>query len=58
MKIFIDTADLGEIRRVLSQDAKPPTLLVRRGVRPGNFTPPENLTRYTWSQTDLDGPLD
>ena len=26
-----------------------PTLLVRRGLRPGGLAPPENLTRFTWS---------
>ena len=47
------TESLGEIRRVLAQDAKAPTLLVHRGERPGGLTPPENLTRYTWSRADL-----
>jgi DNA-binding SARP family transcriptional activator len=26
-----------------------PTLLVRKGLRPGGLAPPENLTRFTWS---------
>jgi hypothetical protein len=26
-----------------------PTLLVRKGLRPGGLAPTENLTRFTWS---------
>lgn len=47
------TEGLGQIRRVLAQEAKPPTLLVRRGAREGGLTPPEDLTRYTWSRAEI-----
>jgi hypothetical protein len=40
---------LGGVRRRLIQDAGPPVLIVRRGLRPGGLTPPEGLTRFTWS---------
>ena len=31
------------------RDARPPTLLVRRGLRPGGLAPRESLTRFTWT---------
>ena len=40
---------LGPMRPALSRDARPPTLLVRKGLRPGGLAPPESLTRFTWS---------
>jgi hypothetical protein len=40
---------LGSARLKLARDAGVPTLLVRRGLRPGGLTPPERMTRYTWS---------
>jgi DNA-binding SARP family transcriptional activator len=40
---------LGPARLVLARDATPPTLLVRRGLRPGGLAPPPALTRFTWS---------
>jgi DNA-binding SARP family transcriptional activator len=40
---------LGEVRLALARCARPPTLLVRRGLRPGGLTPPEGLTQFTWS---------
>ena len=40
---------LGPARTRLAMEAKPPTLLVRRGLRPGGLAPPATLTRYTWS---------
>jgi DNA-binding SARP family transcriptional activator/class 3 adenylate cyclase len=40
---------LGVARLTLARDAAVPTLLVRKGVRPGGLTPPERMTRYTWS---------
>jgi DNA-binding SARP family transcriptional activator len=40
---------LGPARLRLAQEATPPTLLVRRGPRPGGLAPPASLTRYTWS---------
>jgi DNA-binding SARP family transcriptional activator len=42
-------AGLGPARGALTATAKPPTLLVRRGLRPGGLAPPESLTRFTWS---------
>jgi hypothetical protein len=26
-----------------------PTLLVRKGLRPGGIAPPETMTRFTWT---------
>ena len=40
---------LGEARLRLAREATPPTLLVRRGLRPGGLAPPAALTRFTWS---------
>jgi DNA-binding SARP family transcriptional activator len=40
---------LGAARLRLAQEATPPTLLVRRGLRPGGLAPPDALTRFTWS---------
>jgi DNA-binding SARP family transcriptional activator len=40
---------LGEVRWRLVQHASPPVIVVRRGLRPGGLTPPEGLTRFTWS---------
>jgi DNA-binding SARP family transcriptional activator/class 3 adenylate cyclase len=40
---------LGSARLELARDAGVPTLLVRKGLRPGGLTPPERMTRYTWS---------
>ena len=40
---------LGPARLKLVRDATPPTLLVRRGLRPGGLAPPATLTRFTWS---------
>jgi DNA-binding SARP family transcriptional activator len=40
---------LGSMRLGLAQKAGVPTLFVRRGLRPGGLTPPERMTRYTWS---------
>lgn len=40
---------LGAVRLELARDAEPPTLLVRRGPRPGGLAPRERLTRFTWS---------
>ena len=40
---------LGAARLRLARDATPPTLLVRRGLRPGGLAPPPALTRFTWS---------
>jgi hypothetical protein len=40
---------LGPARLRLAGEATPPTLLVRRGLRPGGLAPPSALTRFTWS---------
>jgi DNA-binding SARP family transcriptional activator len=40
---------LGPARLRLARDATPPTLLVRRGLRPGGLAPPASLTHFTWS---------
>ena len=40
---------LGPARLRLATEAVPPTLLVRRGLRPGGLAPPATLTRFTWS---------
>jgi DNA-binding SARP family transcriptional activator len=40
---------LGQARLRLAKEATPPTLLVRRGLRPGGLAPPATLTRFTWS---------
>jgi DNA-binding SARP family transcriptional activator len=40
---------LGPVRVRLAREATPPTLLVRRGLRPGGLAPPATLTRFTWS---------
>jgi hypothetical protein len=40
---------LGPARLGLARNAIPPTLLVRRGLRPGGLAPPATLTRFTWS---------
>jgi DNA-binding SARP family transcriptional activator len=39
---------LGPARAALTTSGRP-TLLVRKGLRPGGLAPPENLTRFTWS---------
>jgi DNA-binding SARP family transcriptional activator len=40
---------LGSVRAALASEARPPVLLVRRGLRPGGLAPRESLTRFTWS---------
>jgi DNA-binding SARP family transcriptional activator len=40
---------LGPARLRLAKEAAPPTLLVRRGLRPGGLAPQAALTRFTWS---------
>ena len=40
---------LGETRLAVARSARPPTLLVRRGLRPGGLAPQESHTRFTWS---------
>jgi DNA-binding SARP family transcriptional activator len=40
---------LGPARLRLAREAAPPTLLVRRGLRPGGLAPPATLPRFTWA---------
>jgi DNA-binding SARP family transcriptional activator len=40
---------LGEVRTAVARDARPPTLLVRKGLRPSGLAPEKSLTRFTWS---------
>jgi DNA-binding SARP family transcriptional activator len=40
---------LGRVRSALALNARPPALLVRRGLRPGGLAPRESLTRFTWT---------
>ena len=40
---------LGAARLRLAREAPTPTLLVRKGLRPGGLAPPGALTRFTWS---------
>ncbi len=43
------TEGLGETRRALVESPPAPTVLVRRGLRPGGIAPQATLTRFTWS---------
>jgi hypothetical protein len=43
------TDGLGAVRTALAEAARPPVLLVRRGLRPGGLAPRESLTRFTWT---------
>jgi hypothetical protein len=47
------TEGLGAARLDLARSARPPVLLVRRGVRPSVLAPAEELSRYTWSIADV-----
>jgi DNA-binding SARP family transcriptional activator len=40
---------LGPVRSAVVTRARPPVLLVRRGLRPGGLAPPESYTRFTWT---------
>ena len=40
---------LGRVRLALAEQARPPVLVVRRGLRPGGLAPNADLTRFTWS---------
>jgi DNA-binding SARP family transcriptional activator len=42
---------LGKVRSDLVQAPPAPTVLVRRGPRPGGLAPPETATRFGWSLT-------
>jgi hypothetical protein len=45
---------LGRARLELARLAQIPTLLVRRGLRPGGLAPAESMTRFTWSLAPTD----
>jgi hypothetical protein len=40
---------LGPVREALAVEARPPVILVKRGLRPGGLAPGESRTRFTWS---------
>jgi DNA-binding SARP family transcriptional activator len=40
---------LGHIRAAVAENAEPPVLLVRQGLRPSGLAPRESLTRFTWT---------
>jgi DNA-binding SARP family transcriptional activator len=40
---------LGRVRGAIARSARPPALLVRRGLRPGGLAPREAVTRFTWT---------
>ena len=40
---------LGPVREALAENARPPVLLARSGLRPGGLAPRESVTRFTWS---------
>lgn len=40
---------LGETRLAIARDAAVPTLLVRKGLRPGGIAPDATITRFTWT---------
>lgn len=40
---------LGNVRLAAARSARPPTLLVRRGLRPSGLAPRESVTRFTWT---------
>ena len=42
---------LGRVRGALVEAPPAPTVLVRRGPRPGGLAPPETITRFGWSLT-------
>jgi DNA-binding SARP family transcriptional activator len=49
------TEGLGETRRGLVDQPVAPTVLVRRGLRPGGIAPRDALTRFTWSMASPGG---
>ena len=40
---------LGETRLAIAREAACPTLLVRKGLKPGGIAPGQTMTRFTWS---------
>jgi DNA-binding SARP family transcriptional activator len=47
------TEGIGRTRLAVAAEASAPTLLVRRGVRPGGVAPAQTLTRFTWTLTGV-----
>jgi DNA-binding SARP family transcriptional activator len=47
---------LGSARLAVARDARPPTLFVRGGLRPGGLAPKETFTRFTWTLAGADSP--
>ena len=43
---------LGPVRTELARSAPCPTLLIRRGIRPGGLAAAASLTRFTWSLSE------
>jgi hypothetical protein len=46
---------IGRARLAVARNARPPTLLVRKGLRPGGLAPPETHTRFTWTLAGAGG---
>ena len=46
---------VGRTRLAVARNARPPTLLVRKGLRPGGLAPPETHTRFTWTLAGAGG---
>jgi DNA-binding SARP family transcriptional activator len=46
---------IGRTRLAVARNARPPTLLVRKGLRPGGLAPPETHTRFTWTLAGAGG---
>jgi DNA-binding SARP family transcriptional activator len=40
---------LGRVREAVAAEARPPALLVRRGLRPGGLAPRRSMTRFSWT---------
>jgi DNA-binding SARP family transcriptional activator len=40
---------IGPLRTAIARRARPPVVLVRRGLRPSGLAPRESLTRFTWT---------
>ena len=42
---------LGHARQAIVRNAKPPVVLIKRGLRPGGIAPRDSLTRFTWTMS-------
>jgi DNA-binding SARP family transcriptional activator len=40
---------IGKVRSAITERVEAPSLVVRRGLRPGGLTPSDSMTRFTWS---------